>query len=101
MLEQIKEEEADKGYFEEDTSDEDEQTKEEKEDLYAKPLDIDMNLVKQKAAQLLGVPVSQLPIAKGAQNAAELTAKSTIGPVHAEEKVSEVLSAQASSSIEE
>ena len=66
-MEQVRQEEAEQGYHSD--SSQDEMDEESKEDLYSKPLEIDMELVKKKAAELLGVPVSELPVEKAESEA--------------------------------
>ena len=68
-LEQVKKEEAEQGYNDDETSEEEQ----EEEDLYDQPLEIDVELIKQKAAEMLGVHISELPVAKAATSAAKLT----------------------------
>ena len=84
----VRQEEAEKGYDEESSEEleEDEESKAEREDRYNQPLDIDLDLIKKKAAQLLGVPVEELPIAKANAAAEALMKKNPPAEVVQKEK---------------
>ena len=68
----------DRGYEDESSDDEadapNEEAKAIREDRYSQPLEIDLEIVKKKAAEILGVPVEKLPVAKAAAAAAQLAA---------------------------
>ena len=51
------------------------------EDRYNQPLEIDLEVIRKKAAQIMGIPVSELPIAKAAAAAEALVAQNP-PPVH-------------------
>ena len=83
-MEQVKKEEAEQGYNDE-SSDNDsvtEETKEEREERYAQPLEIDLSIIRKKAAEIMGIPESDLPIAKAEAAAKALAASNPPGIKH-------------------
>ena len=83
-MEQVRKEEAEQGYNDE-SSDNDsvtEETKEEREERYGQPLEIDLDIIRKKAAEIMGVPESELPIAKAEAAAKALTASNPPGMRH-------------------
>ena len=79
----VKREEAEQGYNEESSDEENlnQELKEELEDRWNQPLEIDLNVIRKKAAELMGIPMSELPEAKAASKAAFITAQNP-PPVH-------------------
>ena len=80
----MRKEEAEQGYNDE-SSDNDsvtDETREEREERYAAPLEIDLNLIRKKAAEIMGIPESDLPIAKAEAAAKALSAQNPPGIMH-------------------
>ena len=83
-MEQVRKEEAEQGYNDE-SSDNDsvtEETKEEREERYAQPLEIDLSIIRKKAAEIMGISVADLPIAKAEAAVKALAASNPPGVRH-------------------